>query len=432
METRFEFKLKCVNDQYGNGWWSGLEPHLKKNFGYIIFQEDGKFSLEVREIKISSTSKENHVSWQRSAVSEIATISVDFGDLSDNVVVALGVLIQGRNDWSGTSFTSTDGKSHPEDATWDDIFWLQGGTLGRCPSCFNELVLDVAHYRDPENHDQWTSRVLGQRCVACDALWKENMPVPRAWTVLITTLKPGIYSDDFMSEKQWLKDVFGVDSFPPESPYGPYVIEHPELNHFDRISGSDTVMWSYPCIRLFWDGCTWEIFNREDAITRMKVKIRGKGHNLNRNTQKMIEMLRISIKHDPAKERAKKIHELLLRSDGRAAINFSIDEGDSFYEHPGIKDISWHNSNQLYGPTVMLTALLGFSERSVDIIFEGRPPKPVDQKVQLLLVRVGKKYFVGAYQFFADNVDNSQSTRNFYFVLVTEDEANEIMKEEEE
>lgn len=227
------FDLKVKNDQYGNGYYSGCEPHPEKGRGFVLMQKEGKLSLSIVKVKPQIEENKRYSKYDRHFLSVGYKATVQFGDIEG--AVAYGLLVQGRDDWLRTTFTSTDGREHPEDMIWDKV------------------------------------------------VWDDSKVYPKHWNQDLTVLEPGDYSDKVMARMPFLKKVFGLTERDfPRNWQGPKIVEFPELNYFDRISGSGTVMWAIPTITLFSDG-RFEIDHREDAVTRIRAELKKLGLKTNRD-----------------------------------------------------------------------------------------------------------------------------------------------------
>jgi len=227
------FNLKIENDQFGNGYYSGCEPHPKKSIGFILVQKNGKISLSVVKVKPEIKENRKYSNYDRHYLSTEYEANVQFGDIKG--AIAYGLLVQGRDDWQGTEFTATDNQCHPEDETWDKVIWD------------NQKVY-------PEH-------------------WNQDLPV----------LSVGDYPDDMMARMPFLKEIFGLTKKDfPRNWQGPKIVEFPELNYFDRISGNGTVMWAIPKLTLHSNG-KFEIGHREDAVTRIRTELKELGLKTNRD-----------------------------------------------------------------------------------------------------------------------------------------------------
>ena len=86
----------------------------------------------------------------------------------------------------------------------------------------------------------------------------------------------------------------------------------------------------------------------------------------------------------------------------------------------------------------MAEILLGAEDSN--LIFIGDAPRPYKGKVTLSLTKIGDRFFACAYQVDRSYMEidgilqnnEEETARTYFFVLITEDEANEIMKEDDE
>lgn len=225
-----EFFLKVKNDDFGNGWWSGVEPHPTKKLGVFVYAD----RVVVRE-PVSFVINDHGFSSRPAA--QTWTVQVDDPEFASSDLCGFAIIVQYRDDWQATTFTSTDGREHEEDALREDYMW-EG---------------------DPEYRP---------------------CRVPRRWTRL--PIEPGEYSDEWLAERKYLREVFGIteENF-PKGDEPDRVVAFPWLNHFDRRSCRGTIMWSYPVLHLcqnrsFWLDCA------EDAVSRMRQFLKDHGIRLNR------------------------------------------------------------------------------------------------------------------------------------------------------
>jgi len=257
-----------LKDPQRCGYWRGVEPHPEKKLGIFIY--DNK--AVVAEVAMTEVNRDF---WYRSLTKSKVAVTLEVADerIADADLLAFGIIVQGRDDWQGTEFTSTDNCAHPEDAKWDTVLWEDSV---RCPVCRQgDLV--------PEHGDEDERGIIplyGRICPECGFRARSDAPVPRRWSRDLASLAPGEYSDEYLSERPFLREVFGIteEDFPEE---GEVEYSFPELNHFDRISYSGTVMWSIPTVTLRWDG-TFEVDAYEDAVSRVKRLLREHGEKVNR------------------------------------------------------------------------------------------------------------------------------------------------------
>jgi len=297
-------------DASGHSFWAGRQPHptQKKIFSLIYNKRERKFSLRIEtpEVSISgwkgvSPSKlhechtcGNCVAGEVSSHGKREENFYCYGGIEETTVSVVssssrpigGLLVQGIDDWSGTSFESSDGRDHPEDAVWDEIVWKDPHTCPVCGAgmedemgyCFSYEEI-IPQMKSPVREGEY---ILGQICPECKYRARDCSPVPRHWEKKITLLKNGNYSDSEMSGVGFLREVFGIteDDFPE---YGNKMIEFPQLNHFERKSSRGTIMWAIPTLVLGEDK-SWRLTHREDAVCRIRAELKKGGFKINRNT----------------------------------------------------------------------------------------------------------------------------------------------------
>ena len=142
MENSKRLELVRKNDQFGNGFWKGIEPHPEKNFGVFIYVD----KMVVAEVAMTVTGEETEYFPSSRARKKISVAIMATDDkISDANLLAFGIVAQGRDDWQGTEFTSSDNRSHPEDETWDTVLWEDNVSCPVCRKKGKKIILSDEH-----------------------------------------------------------------------------------------------------------------------------------------------------------------------------------------------------------------------------------------------------------------------------------------------